>query len=83
MEKIMRLQWSWSIFFFLAYNLSQAIHLHEALKVVNPSIMQDANQPSNSQQWFTCNFSLKYPSTIQQTDNESTQMYQVEVVILI
>lgn len=33
------------------YNLLQAIHSHEALKVVNPSSMQDAYQPFNSQQW--------------------------------
>ena len=32
------------------YNLLQAIHSHEALKVVNPSSMQDAYQPFNSQQ---------------------------------
>ena len=29
------------------------------------------------------NFSLQYPCTFQQTGNENTQMYQVEVVILI
>ena len=39
--------------------------------------------PFDSQKWFTCNFSLQYSSTIQQTGIESTQMYQVEVVILI
>ena len=33
--------------------------------------------------WFTSNFSLQYPLIIQQTGNENTQMYQVEVVILI
>ena len=37
----------------------------------------------NSQKWFTSNFSLQYPCTIQQTGIENTQMYQVEVVILI
>ena len=29
------------------------------------------------------NFSLQYPCTFQQMGNENTQMYQVEVVILI
>ena len=33
--------------------------------------------------WSTSNLSLQYPFTIQQTGNESTHMYQVEVVILI
>ena len=33
--------------------------------------------------WFACNFSLKYPSTLLQTSNESSQMYRVKVVILI
>ena len=32
---------------------------------------------------ITRNFSLQYPSTIQETGNENTQMYQVQVVILI
>ena len=39
--------------------------------------------PFNSQKWFISNFSLQYPFTVQQTGNENTQMYQVEVVILI
>ena len=38
---------------------------------------------SLNQKWFTCNFSLQYPSTIQQIGNESIQMYQVKFVILI
>ena len=33
--------------------------------------------------WLTCDFSLYYPYIIQQTRNENTQTYQVEVVILI
>ena len=33
--------------------------------------------------WLMCDFSLKYLYTIQQTGNEDTQMYQVEVFILI
>ena len=37
----------------------------------------------NSHKWLTSNFPLQYPFTIQQTSNENTQMYQVEVVILI
>ena len=32
---------------------------------------------------LTCNFSLEYPYFIQQTVNENTQTYQVEVLILI
>ena len=37
----------------------------------------------NSQIWFTCNFSLQNPFIIQQTGNENTWTYQLEVVILI
>ena len=37
----------------------------------------------NSQKWFTCNFSLQNPFIIQQTGNENTWTYQLEVVILI
>ena len=37
----------------------------------------------NSQKWRTCNFSLQYPFTIQQTGCETTQIYQVEVVTYI
>ena len=33
--------------------------------------------------WLTCNFFLPYPYIIQQTSNENTKTYQVEVVILI
>ena len=33
-------------------------------------------------EWFTSNFSLQYPYTIQQTSNENTQTYQLEVVIV-
>ena len=32
---------------------------------------------------LTCNFSLRYPYINQQTGNENTQTYQVEVFILI
>ena len=32
---------------------------------------------------FTCNFSLQYPYTIQQTGDEITQTYQLNVVIKI
>ena len=33
--------------------------------------------------WLTCNFSLQQPYIIQQTGDENTQTYQVEVAILI
>ena len=36
-----------------------------------------------SQKWRTCNFSLQYPFIIQQTGDETTQIYQVEVVTYI
>ena len=32
--------------------------------------------------WFTNNFSLQYPCTIQQIGNENIQMYQVEVILI-
>ena len=34
------------------------------------------------QAWLTCNFSLEYPFIIQQTGNEKTQSYQVQVANL-
>ena len=33
--------------------------------------------------WFPCNFSLQYPYTNQQTGNEITKTYQLEVIIMI
>ena len=42
-----------------------------------------SSKPLNPQKWFTCNFSLQYPYTIQQTGYENTQTNQEEVVILI
>ena len=36
-----------------------------------------------SHRWLKSNFSLKYPYIIQQTGDENTQTYQVEVVLLI
>ena len=33
--------------------------------------------------WLACKFSLKYLYIVQQTGNDNTQSYQVEVVILI
>ena len=39
--------------------------------------------PFNSQRWLISNFSLQYPYIIQETGNENTQTYQVEVVVLI
>ena len=39
--------------------------------------------PFNSQKWLTCNFSLQQPYIIQQTSDENTQTYQLEVAILI
>ena len=39
--------------------------------------------PCNYQKWLTRNLSPLYPYIIQQKDNENTQTYQVEVVILI
>ena len=40
-------------------------------------------KPFNSHKWLTYNFFLQYSYLIQQTGNESTQTYHVEVVILI
>ena len=40
-------------------------------------------KPFNSQKWLTCNLSLQYSYIIQQTINENTKTYQVEVDILI
>ena len=37
----------------------------------------------NSHEWLTFNFSLSHPYNFQQTGNENSQTYQVEVVILI
>ena len=37
----------------------------------------------NSHKWLTRNFFLQYSYLIQQTGNENTQTYHVEVVILI
>ena len=45
-------------------------------------INTEAIEPSNSQKWQTCNFSLYHPYIIQQTGNKHTQTYQVEIVIL-
>ena len=39
--------------------------------------------PFNSQRWLISNFSQQYPYIIQETGNENTQTYQVEVVVLI
>ena len=39
--------------------------------------------PCDYQKWLTRNLSPLYPYIIQQKDNENTQTYQVEVVILI
>ena len=36
-----------------------------------------------AQRWLTRNFSLQYPYTIQQTCDEKTQTYHLEVDILI
>ena len=36
-------------------------------------------QPFNHQKWLTCNFSLLYPYTIQQTGKENTQTQYVAV----
>ena len=45
--------------------------------------VRTVSQPFNSKKWFTCNLSLQYLLTIQQTGYENTQMYQVEIVFLI
>ena len=39
--------------------------------------------PFSSQRWLTCDFSLQYSYIIQQTGDEKTETYQVEVVIMI
>ena len=52
-------------------------------KKPNNNIRKIQVKPLNSQKLFKCNFSLQFPSIIQQTGNENTQIYQVEVVILI
>ena len=39
--------------------------------------------PFNPQKWSKINFSLQYPCTIHQTGYENTQIYLVEVIILI
>ena len=39
-------------------------------------------KPSKSQTWLICNFSLYHLFIIQQTGNENTQTYQIEVVLL-
>ena len=31
----------------------------------------------------SCNFSLQYPNTIQQTDNDNTESYQAEVILIL
>ena len=36
-----------------------------------------------AQRWLTHNFSLQYPYTIQQTGDENTQTYHLEVDVLI
>ena len=36
-----------------------------------------------NQKWLPSNLSLQYPYIIQQTGNENTQTYQVEIVVLI
>ena len=41
------------------------------------------NIPTRGLKWSTCNLSLQYPFTIQQTGSENIQLYQVEVFILI
>lgn len=43
-----------------------------------------SSQPFHFIKWWTCNYSLKYPTyIIQQIGNDSTQTYLVRVVILI
>ena len=46
-------------------------------------IIIESSQLFDPQKWLTCKFSLWDPYNIQQTSNENTQSYKVEVVILI
>ena len=60
------------------------MHRTDQWKTIQPlSYHFIVNEPFNSQRLLTINFSLQYSCTIQQTGNENTKMYQVEIVILI
>ena len=70
--------------FWVCMNKTDLMHRTDQQKTLQPlSYHFIVNEPFNSQRLLTINFSLQYSCTIQQTGNENTKMYQVEVVILI
>ena len=53
------------------------------IRPVNCYVLSTYRKPFNSHKWLICSFSLQYLYINQQISIESTQTYQVEVVILI
>ena len=53
------------------------------IRPVNCYVLSTYRKPFNSRKWLICCFSLQYLYINQQISIESTQTYQVEVVILI
>ena len=53
------------------------------IRPVNCYVLSTYRKPFNSRKWLICSFSLQYSYINQQISIESTQTYQVEVVILI